>query len=115
MLILNYSWAVWLAWLLAAFFVISGVLNLVGFKPMQEQLLGWGFPSWFRFVNGICDLLIGALIAWYPTRVFGLALGVLLCAVIWIVLLRHRDYGHMLPSVVLFALLLVTAWGLRLI
>lgn len=115
MLILNYSWAVWLAWLLTAFFAVSGLLNFAGFRPMRDALIGWGYPRWFPLVNGAYDLVTAAAIAWYPTRPLGLILSVLLCLVIWVTLLRNRDYRHMPPSIVLFAVTLVTAWGLRLI
>lgn len=115
MLILNYSWAVWLAWLLAAFFAVSGILNIAGFRPMRDALLGWGYPPWFHLANGAFDFLTAATIAWYPTRPLGLLLGALLCLVIWAMLLRHRDYRHLPPSIVLFAVTVATAWGLRLI
>ena len=76
-MILNYSWAAWLAWALGAIFIVSGIVNLAGFKPMRDALTGWGFPSWFFIVNGLCDLAIGAMILWYPTRPFGLLFSLL--------------------------------------
>jgi hypothetical protein len=115
MLILNYSWAVWLAWLLAAFFLANGLLGFAGFKPFREGFTRWGFPRWFYLVNAAFDVVIGGMIASYPTRPFGLLLSLLLCVVIWITLIRCREYGHLPASVVLFAITLVTGWGLRLI
>lgn len=114
-MILNYSWAVWLAWLLALFFLSNGVLNLVALKSMKNALLGWGFPPRFHIVNGLVQVVIGLMIAWYPTRAFGLLLAVVLCVAIWLTLIRHRDWSHLPPSIILMVIVLVDAWGLRLI
>lgn len=115
MYILNYSWAVWLAWLLGAFFLVNGVLNLAGLKAMKEGFAQWGYPRWFHLINGALNVLIGLAILWYPTRILGLFLSVLLCVAVWITLVRHRDFRHLPSSIVLFVVTLLTAWGLRLI
>lgn len=114
-MILNYSWAVWLAWLLVVFFVVNGALNLAGLKAMKDSLLRWGFPARFHLINGVIHVVIGLLIAWYPTRPLGLLLGVLLCLTIGLTLIRHRAWAHMLPTILLLVLVVVDAWGLRLI
>lgn len=114
-MILNYSWAVWLAWLLGGFFVVDGVLNLIGIKPIRESFAKWNLPSWFHLFNGVVQLVTGLAILWYPTRAFGLLLGVLVCMAIFVVLGRHKDWGHFLPSTILLIVILVDAWGLRLI
>ncbi|MBP0439240.1 DoxX family protein [Tianweitania sediminis] len=114
-MILNYSWAVWLAWLLGAFFVVDGVLNLVGIKPVKNSFKRWNLPSWFHLFNGLVQLVTGLLVLWYPTRPLGLLLGALICLAIFAILARHRDWGHFPPSVILLIVILVDAWGLRLI
>ena len=114
-MILNYAWAVWLAWILAAFFLVNAVLSLVGFKPIKDGLRAWGFPAWFHVFNGLLQAVIGLMIAWYPTRPFGLLLALLLCVAIWITLARHRAWSHVPPSIILFLVVLLDAWGLRLI
>lgn len=114
-MILNYSWAVWLAWGLGAFFVVKGVLNMAGLTPMRVARLKWGHPSWFPIAGGALDLLAGLMTAWYPTRPFGLAFGLLVCLAEGATLIRHRDWRHLPPSLVLFALTVLTGWGLRLI
>ena len=114
-MILNYSWAVWLAWALALFFIVTGVLNLVGFKSMRGRLAGRGFPVWFAYVKGFYDLATGLAIAWLPTRPLGLLLSLLLCIAIWIVLGFHRDWRRLPPLLILLVVTLIAAWGLRLI
>ena len=114
-MILNYSWAVWLAWLLAVFFVVNGALNIAGLKAMKDAFRKWGFPAWFHILNGVIQVLIGAMIAWYPTRPLGLLLAVLLCLAIGMTLIRQRAWAHFPPAIVLLVLVLVDAWGLRLI
>lgn len=114
-MIFNYSWAVWLAWILAAFFIGNGIANVIGLKPIRDGFARWGFPSWFHIANGILDIAVGAMIAWYPTRAPGLLLAALICVAVWITLIRHKEWAHLPPSVVLSVIVLLTAWGLRLI
>lgn len=114
MLILNYSWAVWLAWLLGAFFALNGIAGLAGIDAAWNALLPWGSRLWRRLAGTSC-LVIGLMIAWYPSRPFGLLLGILLCVAACAALMRRRDFARLPRPVILAAVILATAWGLRLI
>ena len=89
--------------------------NLAGLEGVREGFRRWGFPPWFHLLNGTVNLVTGVALIWPPTRGLGLRLSVLICLAIWITLIRHRDLRHLPPSVLLFALTLLAAWGLELI
>jgi hypothetical protein len=112
-MIMGVSWPVWLAWLLAAFFVVNGAVNIVGPRGMRDGFARWGYPPWFHLFNGVLQLATGVLIAHAPTRLAGLALGALVCLAVFATLVRHRETAHLPPGLVLFAVILVTAFGVR--
>ncbi len=104
-------WPIWLAWILALFFAVNGVVNLIGPKGMRDSFARWGYPSWFHLLNGILQLAIAVLLLMGATRLLGLGLGTLLCLAIFATLIRHHEAAHLLPSVVLLLVILVTAYG----
>jgi hypothetical protein len=111
-MIFGVSWPVWLAWILAVFFVGNGVINLFGPKGMRDGFTRWGFPSWFHLFNGALQIVTGVLIALEPTRMIGLGLGALICFVVFATLIRHKEASHLPPGVLLLLVIVVTAWGL---
>lgn len=110
-MIAGQSWALWLCWLLAVFFICNGIVNIIGPKGIREGFARWGFPSWFHIANGLLDLVAGVLIALPQTRPFGLGLGILICLGVFATLIRHRELAHLPPSVVLFVVVAVAGWG----
>jgi uncharacterized membrane protein HdeD (DUF308 family) len=108
----SHDWATWLTYLLAAFFCINGVVNIVGSKGMRDSFAAWGYPSWFHIANGVIQLAAGVLLLSDATRVVGLALGVLVCIGVFATLIRFRQFAHLPPGVILCVLLLIDLWGL---
>jgi hypothetical protein len=93
-----------LAWLLALAFLGAGVVNAVGSAAIKDDFVRWGYPRWWNFVTGGLELLVAALIATPGTRVAGLGLGAAICIAAVATVVRHRDYAHVPPGVVLTAL-----------
>ena len=56
-----------LAGLLAFAFIGSGITKLLGVEMQIKNLESWGYPLWFRFPIGLCEvaLAIGLLIPKY--------------------------------------------------
>jgi hypothetical protein len=55
-------------------------------------------------VTGGLELLAAALIVAPPARIAGLMLGAAICIAAVASVVRHKDYGHVAPGVVLTAL-----------
>jgi hypothetical protein len=110
-MIIGIAWSVWLAWFLALFFTVNGVVNIIGPKGMRDSFARWGYPSWFHLLNGALQIVIAVLLVMDTTRLLGLGLGVLLCLAIFATLIRHHEAAHLLPSIVLLLVILVTAYG----
>lgn len=103
-------WGIWLTWLLAAFFVVNGVVNMFGLPAFRESLAKLGFPSWFYLFNGAFQIVTGMLLVFESTRKIGFALAILLCAVVYAALLRCREFGHLGPIVVLSFCVALAMW-----
>lgn len=105
-------WGVWLTWLVAAFFVVNGVVNLFNPPAFRDSLAKLGFPSWFYLFNGAFQIVTGALLAFESTRKIGFALAVLVCVVVYAALIRCREYGHLGPIAVLSFCVGLAMWRL---
>src|ERR1700756_1238337 len=92
------------AWRLTLAFLGAGVINAAGSTATRDEFVRWGYPRWWNLVTGGLEVLAAALIAMPAARVAGLVLGAAICVAAVATVVRHRDYGHVAPGVVLTAL-----------
>ena len=59
------------AWLLAAFFVLGGGMNLLASPEILADYRRWGYPDWFHYVTGVMEWTAAVLIAIPATRLAG--------------------------------------------
>ena len=111
-MLFGFSWAVWLTWLLAVFFIGNAVVNFFNPAPFRADYARWNFPSWFYLFNGGFQLVTGLLLLFPSTRWLGFVLGVVVCLGVFATLIRYREFGHLPPSLVLFVLIGLSAWGI---
>ncbi|WP_426285988.1 DoxX family protein [Luteibacter sp. E-22] len=104
------SWRNVLPFVLAAFFVVGSLSNLLAPTPIYEEYLKWGYPRWFHFVTGLLELSAAILLVRAPSRLLGSALGctVMLAALATVII--HGEYGHAVPPLVVATLSLVVGW-----
>lgn len=104
------SWRKVLPFVLAVFFVVGSLSNIVAPGSIYEEYLRWGYPGWFHFVTGSLELTAAILLFRAPSRLLGSALGctVMLAALATVVI--HGEYGHAVPPLVVMALSLVVGW-----
>ena len=88
------SWRQVFPLVLAAFFVVGSLSNIVAPRSIVEEYLKWGYPHWFHFVTGSLELMTALLLARARTRLWGSALGctVMLAALATVAV--HGEYGH---------------------
>ncbi|WP_175755419.1 DoxX family protein [Burkholderia cepacia] len=104
------SWRQVLPLVLAAFFLVGSLSNIVAPRSIFEEYLKWGYPRWFHFVTGSLELMTAVLLARARTRLWGSALG---CAVMLAALATvtvHGEYGHGVAPFVVATLLIVVGW-----
>jgi hypothetical protein len=96
--------------ILAAFFVVGSLSNIVAPRSIIEEYLKWGYPHWFHFVTGSLELVTAVLLARARTRLWGSALGctVMLAALATVTL--HGEYGHGVAPLVAATLSIVVGW-----
>lgn len=109
----NMNWKSVLALVLAAFFVVGGIGNILASATILEDYRRWGFPDGFNYVTGTLELIAAVLIAWRPMRVFGAALAAAVMTAAAGTVLFHGEFTHAIaPATVLIVTLVVgvTAW-----
>ena len=104
------SWRQVLPLVLAAFFVVGSLSNILAPRSIFEEYLKWGYPHWFHFVTGSLELMTAILLARARTRLWGSALGctVMLAALATVTL--HGEYGHGVAPLVVATLSIVVGW-----
>ena len=104
------SWRQVLPLVLAAFFVVGSLSNILAPRSIFEEYLKWGYPHWFHFVTGSLELMTAVLLARARTRLWGSALGctVMLAALATVTL--HGEYGHGVAPLVVATLSIVVGW-----
>jgi len=104
------SWRQMLRLVLAAFFVVGSLSNIVAPRSIFEEYLKWGYPHWFHFVTGSLELMTAVLLARARTRLWGSALGctVMLAALATVTV--HGEYGHGAAPLVVAILSIVVGW-----
>ena len=104
MTLFGISAAALLAGLLALAFLGAGVVHSAGSAAIKDGFVRWGYPRWWNLVTGGLEVLAAALIAMPAVRAAGLMLGAAICIAALASVVRHKDYGHVAPSIVLTAL-----------
>jgi hypothetical protein len=104
------SWRQVLPLILAAFFVVGSLSNIVTPRSIFEEYLKWGYPHWFHFVTGSLELMTAVLLARARTRLWGSVLGctVMLAALATVTV--HGEYGHGVAPLVVATLSIVVGW-----
>ena len=104
------SWRQVLPLVLAGFFVVGSLTNIVAPRSIYEEYMKWGYPHWFHFVTGSLELMTAVLLARARTRLWGSALGctVMLAALATVTL--HGEYGHGVAPLVAATLSIFVGW-----
>lgn len=84
----RFGWQLVLSWVLAAFFVFAGLLNIVAPASLLQDYERWGYPGWFHYATGALELLSAALLAWPARRKSGAAVGMSVIAAAVVTLTR---------------------------
>ena len=93
-----------LAWILALAFFGAGIVNAAGSTAITDEFVRRGYPRWWNLVTGGLEVLVAALIAIPALRVAGVMLGAAICVAAVATVIPSKDYGHVVPSVLLTAL-----------
>lgn len=105
----NLPWRLALLWLLVAFFALTGPINLRGSKPIIDDFVRWGYPSWFHIVTGILEIATAVLLAFPATRVLGAGLGCCVMLAAAGTVIFHGEYAHAIPAIVVLILTALVA------
>tara|TARA_R110000868_G_scaffold160380_7_gene389883 strand:- start:5417 stop:5734 length:318 start_codon:yes stop_codon:yes gene_type:complete len=99
-----------LTWLLGAFFLIGGGVNIVAPAPIRAEFQRWGFPGWFHFLVGALELAVAVMLVVPGWRTGGLVLAAVTMVSATAVVLYHKEYSHALIPGAVLAVTCIAAW-----
>jgi putative oxidoreductase len=99
--------------LLSVGFLFFGGPKLLARPPFPQHFAELGFPPWFLFVTGACEVGGAILLAIPRTSAFGAI--ILACTMVGAVLthVTHNDLANSAPAAVLLVLVLVVLYARR--
>ena len=100
--------AEWVAIGIGAFFIVAGLVNLAGPAGLREGYARWGYPDRFHLVTGALELAAGVAIVIASLRLAGIILAGLITAAAIATLVRHREWSHLPPSMIL--MVIIVGW-----
>jgi len=100
-----------LLWVLIVAFGAIGLIHLSGTKAIRDSYAGWGYPPRFYFVTGFLEAAAAILLAMPSVRVWGIALGALICLAAVATLLRHKQWTHLVGPLILLIGFTVLEYG----
>ncbi|RKF17617.1 DoxX family protein [Altericroceibacterium spongiae] len=98
------------AWLLSAFFLLGGWLNIFADPELVEEYRHWGYPGWFHYVTGMAEWASAGLIAFSVTRFWGSVLGCAIMAAAAISVSLQAEYTHALMPLIILVLTAFNGW-----
>lgn len=110
MSVANFSWKAFLAFLLAAFFLVGSVGNIILPPEVAADYARWGYPSWFHYVTGWLELIAAILLAIKALRFWGAALGSAVMVGAAGTVLLHGEFTHAVAPLVVLAISIVVGW-----
>ena len=102
-------WRAILAWLLAAFFLLGGPLNIFPSATILADYDRWGYPDGFNRVTGLLEWTAALLILLRRTRFYGSLLGATVMAAAALTVMLHGEFGHAGPPLIVMSVSLLTA------
>ena len=106
----NIPWRHIYAWLLAAFFLFGGFLNIFASPEVIEDYETWGYPGWFHYATGILEWTSAVLIAVPFTRLAGCLLAAAVMAAAAVTVLLHGEYSHAVAPLIVLCLVCLNGW-----
>lgn len=100
------SWHDMSKWILVAFFLFAGLLNIFATSLLLAEYRRWGYPGWFHYVTGLLELSSALLQARRTTHHAGIVLGAAVMAAAVLTLAIRQEWLHaVFPLLVFFALI----------
>jgi DoxX-like family len=87
----------------------AGLFNAVGASGTRSDFARWGYPRWWSILTGGLEIMSAVLIALPAGRLAGLTLAAAIMSAAVLTVLRHRDFGHLVPLGVFVGLIAVAA------
>ncbi|MDT0683012.1 DoxX family protein [Roseicyclus sp. F158] len=102
-----------IAWSASLFFLIGGLINLIGEESARSEYTRWGYPTYMNRLVGSLELLTAILLIPAMTRDLGAGMGISAMFGAGFTLFVHRKYRHaLMPGAVIVLLVIVVAMSM---
>lgn len=104
------DWKSILVWLLAAFFIVGGSMNIFASSDVVADYERWGYPGWFHYITGALELSAAALLLRSRTRLPGAVLASLVMAGAAVTVLWNGEFSHSLAPLAVLAVAVLVGY-----
>ncbi|EQB17167.1 DoxX family protein [Sphingobium lactosutens] len=94
-----------LRFVLTAFFLIGGSINLAGPLAVLSEYQSWGYPTWFHWLTGFLELATACLLIPKTTQLYAVVLGSCVMIGAAVTLAVHQSWVRTALPVFIFVLL----------
>lgn len=106
-------WRDILAYVLAIFFIMSSVGNILSLGEIPNDYVRWGYPDWFHYVTGAFLMTAAVLLLLRSTRFWGATIGFSVMCAACATVLFHGEVGRMIPPIIVLVVCATLGWFCR--
>ena len=106
----TFNWKTFFALLLAAFFLVGSLGNILASEQIVAEYARWGYPSWFHYVTGTLELTAAVLLAIRQWRLWGGLLGAVIMVAASLTTLLHGEIAHALAPLMVLSICTAVGW-----
>ncbi|MEL0429794.1 DoxX family protein [Klebsiella pneumoniae] len=94
-------------WIVALIFLVGGVINIIGIKPVRDEFSRWGLRPWMRIGTGISELLLAFALLTNVYVIQSLIASALIMLSAMIIIAYNKEMSRIwVPGSVLFFIVL---------
>ncbi|EDF4476589.1 hypothetical protein GBS67_14830 [Salmonella enterica subsp. enterica serovar Typhimurium] len=100
-------------WIVALIFLVGGILNVIGIRPVREEFTRWGLKPWMRVGTGLSELVIATTLLMNIFVVQSLLAAVMIMMSAVAVIIYNKESNRAwVPGIVIFLIALSLSFEL---
>lgn len=100
-------------WIVALIFLVGGILNVIGIRPVREEFTRWGLKPWMRVGTGLSELVIATTLLMNIFVVQSLLAAVMIMMSAVAVIIYNKESNRAwVPGIVIFLIVLSLSFEL---
>lgn len=98
-------------WIVALVFLVGGILNMIGIRPIREEFSRWGLKPWMRVGTGLSEIVIATTLIMNIFILQSLLIAaVIMVSAIGIIIYNRESNRAWVPGFILFLIVLALSF-----